>query len=347
MDNNDKILKDYTKRLYELQLEPSKKQLLTDEDLKNIALEMGMTESDYETYLKTAENHYRRGKAYMDTFNWYDAINELKQTITIYPNHVEANYLLGKAYMHRGLLKNDESDFKNFDIYIDRCLELSPLHKGALALKSQRRASIEKHGLAQSRLRQKKAIILFAIAIGLLLFFVVFYIHLKNTMATLEEKVNLTWAQVENVYQRRADLIPNLVKTVQAAADFEKDTLLAVQKARSDVSQIKLDLSNVDQTQFEEFAKRQQTLGKAMSRLIAVAENYPQIKTSENFLALQDQVEGSENRISVERKRFNEAVQVYNSKCRRFPYNFFSGCNSKPYFQADEGASQVPEINFK
>lgn len=342
MEDNDKILKDYMKRLYELQFEPSKNQLLTDEDLKNIALEMGMTESDYEASLKTAENHYRRGKAYMDTFNWYDSINELTKAVTIYPNHVEANYLLGKAYMHRGLLKNDESDFKNSDMYIDRCLQLNPLHEGALAVKSQKRKGMEQKKSAQSRSKM----IIIAIAVGLILFFVFAYIHLKNTMAAFEEQVSMSWAQVENVYQRRADLIPNLVKTVQAAADFEKETLLAVQKARSEATQIKLDLSNVDQSQFEEFVKRQQVLGKAVNRLIAVAENHPQLRASENFLALQDQIEGSENRIAVERKRFNEAVQAYNSKCRRFPYSF-TGCKPKPYFKAEEGASKAPEIDFR
>ncbi|HLC16057.1 MAG TPA: LemA family protein, partial [Thermodesulfovibrionia bacterium] len=296
--------------------------------------------------LKTAENSFKRGRAYVDSQNWEDAINELTQAVTIYPNHVEANYLLGKAYMNRGLLQHNDNDFQYSDLYIDRCLQLSPLHQGALAVKSQKRKGMEQHSSVESRSKRNQKLIAAAVFAGLLLFFAFMYIHITNTMAAREEQVNQAWAQVENVYQRRADLIPNLVKTVQAAANFEKETLLAVQKARSEASAVKLDLSHFDQAQFEEFVKKQQALGMAMNRLMAVAENYPQLRTSENFLALQDELEGSENRISVERKRFNEAVQAYNSKCRRFPYSF-SDCQPKPYFKADQGASQAPDIDLR
>lgn len=140
-----------------------------------------------------------------------------------------------------------------------------------------------------------------------------------NSLVEQDEKVNQAWAQVENQYQRRADLIPNLVKTVQGYADFEKGVLTEVTELRSRVGQIKLSTDDLsDEEKFKQFSDAQDKLSGALSRLLVVAENYPQLKANENFLQLQSQLEGTENRISVERKKFNEAVQEYNTSVRRF-----------------------------
>ncbi|MBK7159232.1 MAG: LemA family protein [Ignavibacteria bacterium] len=141
-----------------------------------------------------------------------------------------------------------------------------------------------------------------------------------NTLVTMQESVTSAWSQVENQYQRRSDLIPNLVKTVQGAADFEKSVLTEVTDARSRVGQMKLSAEDLsDPQKFEQFQKAQDQLSSALSRLLVVSENYPQLKTNESFLQLQSQLEGTENRISVERKRFNETVQVYNTEVKSFP----------------------------
>ena len=171
-----------------------------------------------------------------------------------------------------------------------------------------------------------------------------------NTMVQQEENVNQAWSQVENQYQRRADLIPNLVKTVQGYADFEKSVLVEVTELRSKVGQIKLspdDLS--DEDKFKQFQQAQDQLSGALSRLLVVAENYPQLKANENFLALQTQLEGTENRIAVERKKFNEAVQQYNTTIRSFPTLIAAkifGFKEKQYFKSVPGSEKTPDVNF-
>src|SRR2546430_7730457 len=148
-----------------------------------------------------------------------------------------------------------------------------------------------------------------------------------NRLVGLQQKVDQSWAQVQNVYQRRADLIPNLVNTVQGAANFEKSTLTEVTNARASVGRVQLDPNKAptDAKQLEEFQAAQGQLSNALSRLLVVAENYPQLRATQNFQTLQAQLEGTENRIAVERNKFNEVVQSYNTQVRSFPTNFISG----------------------
>jgi LemA protein len=159
---------------------------------------------------------------------------------------------------------------------------------------------------------------------------------------------------VQNVYQRRADLVPNLVATVKGAANFEKSTYIAVTEARSKVGQISPDvLKNAtnNQAALSQYQQAQDNLGSALSRLLVVVENYPQLKANENFLTLQSQLEGTENRIAVERRRYNEAAQAFNTRRNTFPTALYAGLfgsrfNSKAYFQASPGAQNAPQVNF-
>jgi LemA protein len=172
-----------------------------------------------------------------------------------------------------------------------------------------------------------------------------------NRLVTLDQEVNKRWADVQSVYQRRADLIPNLVQTVAGAANFEKSTLTEVTNARASVGQVKLDPSKAptDAAQLEEFQKAQGQLSTALSRLLVVSEQYPQLRATENFRSLQTQLEGTENRISVERNNFNEAVQTFNTAVRRFPTNLFAGIfgfQARPFFNAQPGADKAPEVKF-
>lgn len=171
-----------------------------------------------------------------------------------------------------------------------------------------------------------------------------------NTLVQLDENVNQAWSQVENQYQRRADLIPNLVNTVKGYAEFEKGVLTEVTEMRSKVGQIKLSAEDLsDEQKFKEFQDAQDKLSGALSRLLVVVENYPQLKANENFLALQTQLEGTENRISVERKKFNEAVQEYNTKIRTFPALITAklfGFREKQYFKSVPGTEKAPDVNF-
>jgi len=172
-----------------------------------------------------------------------------------------------------------------------------------------------------------------------------------NRLVGMQQTVDAKWAQVQNVYQRRADLIPNLVNTVAGAANFEKSTLIAVTNARASVGRVQLDPNKAptDAAQLEQFQAAQGQLSNALSRLLLVSERYPELRANQNFQQLQAQLEGTENRISVERGNFNEAVQSYNTAVRSFPTNLFAGMlgfQPRPFFNAQPGAEKAPAVNF-
>ncbi|MBI4930880.1 MAG: LemA family protein [Bacteroidetes bacterium] len=170
-----------------------------------------------------------------------------------------------------------------------------------------------------------------------------------NSMVTMDEAVTANWQQVENQYQRRLDLIPNLVNTVQGYANFEKSTIVAVTEARASVGQVKIDPSHLDEASIKNFQQAQNNLGSAISRLLVVAEQYPDLKANQNFLELQSQLEGTENRIATERMRFNESAQELNTYIRTFPKNLWAGMfgiAKRAYFESDAGAEKAPTVKF-
>lgn len=171
-----------------------------------------------------------------------------------------------------------------------------------------------------------------------------------NTMVTLEEGISSQWAQVENAYQRRSDLIPNLVNTVKGYADFEKETLTQVIEARAKATSVNVKPENITPQAINQFQEAQSGLSSALSRLMVVVERYPELKANQNFLELQAQLEGTENRISVERRKFNEATRRYNTYIRKFPKNIAASIfdfEKKEYFEVEEKAKEVPEVNFQ
>lgn len=170
-----------------------------------------------------------------------------------------------------------------------------------------------------------------------------------NKMVSLQEEVTGQWANVETAYQRRADLIPNLVSTVKGYADFERGTLEAVVNARAKATSTTIDPSKLDAAALQKFQANQGELSSALSRLMVVVEKYPDLKANQNFLELQSQLEGTENRISVERRRFNDLVRAYNTYIKKFPSNLIAGMfdfEAKAYFEADAGAEKAPEVKF-
>lgn len=170
-----------------------------------------------------------------------------------------------------------------------------------------------------------------------------------NTMVKLDEQVTSQWAQVENVYQRRIDLIPNLVSSVKGAANFEKETLTQVIEARAKATSITVDPTKLTPESIAQFQAAQGGLSQSLGRLMATVEAYPQLKANQNFLELQAQLEGTENRITVERQKFNTVTQEYNSTIRTFPNNLVAGMfgfKAKGYFQAEAGANKVPKVEF-
>ncbi len=195
----------------------------------------------------------------------------------------------------------------------------------------------------------KKSFIVIAVIVLVVLLVYGMFKTTYNTMVQNGEQVDSQWAQVENVYQRRADLIPNLVNTVKGYAAHERDVLTDVIEARSKASSINLNAENLTEANMKAFQQAQDGLSSALSRLMVVVERYPDLKANQNFLELQAQLEGTENRITVERQKFNETTRVYNTYIKSFPQNIFAGMfgfTNKPYFEATAGAETAPKVEF-
>ena len=194
----------------------------------------------------------------------------------------------------------------------------------------------------------KKSLIVIGIILLLALWGINTSIGFKNTMVEKDEGVNSQWAQVENVYQRRADLIPNLMKVAERYAEHEQETFVKVIDARSKATSIQIDPSNITPQQLQQFQQAQSGLTSALSRLLAVFERYPELKANENYKEMMNELERTENRIKVERDRFNEEITPYNNHIRQFPGNMLAGMfgfEKKDRFDADEGAEKAPDVN--
>lgn len=194
-----------------------------------------------------------------------------------------------------------------------------------------------------------KKLLWIAIPIVIVIALVMWGKGVYNNMVTHDENVKTAWSQVENQYQRRLDLIPNLVNTVKGYASHERETLEGVINARAKATQTTVDPENLTPEALQQFQNTQSELSSALSRLMVVVERYPELKANQNFLELQAQLEGTENRIAVERQRFNETAQQYNTYIRRFPNNIFSGMFGffpKAYFAAESGAERAPQVQF-
>ena len=195
----------------------------------------------------------------------------------------------------------------------------------------------------------KKGLITFIIIAAVALGGFIWIKNVYNQMVVSDENVQAAWSQVENVYQRRADLIPNLVATVKGYAEHESSTLENVVAARAKATQVTVDPTNLTEEAIAKFNEAQGELSTALGRLLLIQENYPDLKANQQFIELQAQLEGTENRIAVERQRFNEAARAYNTMIRQFPKNIFAGMfgfEKKPYFEAEESAKTAPKVEF-
>ncbi len=195
----------------------------------------------------------------------------------------------------------------------------------------------------------KKKWITPVIIVAVIVMLIAWCVSSYNSLVTQEEGVNTAWSNVENQYQRRSDLIPNLVNTVKGYAAHEKETLDAVVSARAKATQTHIDPESLTTENIAAYQQAQNAVGSALSRLLVTVERYPDLKANENFKELQAQLEGTENRISVERRKFNEAARAFNTTIRRFPKNLVAGMfgfEKRPYFEAQEGSDKAPEVNF-
>ncbi len=195
----------------------------------------------------------------------------------------------------------------------------------------------------------KKNTVIWITVVAVVAIVAIWAVKSYNNLVVAEESVTTEWANVESQYQRRADLIPNLVATVKGYATHEQETLDAVVSARAKATQVTIDSENLTPEKLQEFQAAQGAVGSALGRLLAVAESYPDLKANQNFLDLQEQLEGTENRIQVARQKFNSTAQAYNTSIRRFPTNIVAGLfgfDKKAYFEADAGAEKAPQVVF-
>lgn len=345
MPDNDQALEHYIKKLMEIQYSTSADTHFSEKELKDIALEVGLTEEAWMQAQQKVQNHLTRGKAHLDAGNWEDAATELETAAMLMPHHAEANFLAAKALLHRGSMHNQPQDYDKTEYYLNRTLLISPAYSEAYSLKTELNNRKRVSSQTSAKQTKSKSMIKWLVMGGIVLLLVFGYFSMYNSMVQAEENTTQAWAQVENVYQRRADLIPNLVETVKGAASFERETLNEVVRARAAATAVNVDPALLDASALQDFAQKQDALSSSLSRLLAVSENYPTLRSTENFRDLQAQIEGTENRITVERKRFNEAVQSYNSKVRRFPYNLL-GFEPKAYFSTAPENQETPEVAF-
>jgi len=198
-------------------------------------------------------------------------------------------------------------------------------------------------------MKLSKGWIILIVIVGLILLLIAWVTGINNNLVTKEEGINKPWADVESQYQRRLDLIPNLVNTVKGVANFEQQTLTAVIEARARATSVQINPKNLDEASLQKFQEAQNGVSSALGRLMVVVEKYPELKATQNFSELQAQLESTENRIQVARMKFNEAVQDYNTYLRRFPNSIFAGMlgfQQKAYFQSQAGAEKAPEVQF-
>ena len=329
----------------ELQYSTETKHQFTEEELKNIALDAGLTESAWQQSQQQARQHLQRGKAYLGTHNYEDAAQELEQAASLRPHDAEANFLAAQAFLHQGHRHQRSADFDRSEYYLDRTISIDSSHSGALKLKGELNDKRRVHKNEVAEKARTNTLTKRGIMGGIVVLLIAGFYSMYNSMVGLEEGVNGAWAQVENQYERRAELIPNLVETVKGAAEFERETLNEVIEARAAATSVQIDPSELNEASLAEFSKKQEALSGSLGRLLATVERYPSLTATENFRDLQSQLEGTENRIALERKRFNEAVQDYNARARRFPYNVL-GFDAKAYFSSDPENATAPTVEF-
>ena len=339
MDN--KNLESFVKKMYEIQFSEQEK-VLSNNELKEIALDTGLSENDWQQTQQLLRASEQNGQQHLNAKNWNSAIKEYETATSFNPFKVYNVYNLAVAYKNRGEQNNNKSDINKAEQYANQCLTIQPGYSPAIQLIANINEDTTKEIKKSSK---NKKYIIIGIVAGLIFFGMIVggkYVSINNTVVEKDNLVKGKWAQVENVYQRRADLIPQLVQTVKAASEFEQETLEMLVEARANATSVSIDPGELSADQIADFQAKQEELSQAIARFIMISEDYPELKSLDNFRDLQAQIEGSENRISVERRRFNQAVQDYNTYVKKFPQKLL-GHDEKGYFKANKDAMKVPD----
>ncbi|MEA2041448.1 MAG: LemA family protein [Bacteroidota bacterium] len=340
MSDKNKTVEAFIKKMYDLSFSPRAK-TYSELDLKTIALETGMSESEWEQSRESFRKKKTAGKTHLLHANYDDAIVAFNAAKELNPIDFDVILGLAKAYKMKADLSQDVQDYLFAQNYAQICTDLKPKNSEAYELLS----NIKK--IEQSAITgRKKMFKASAIVVGII--FIVFfasYVSIQNTATEKQEKVAAKWGQVELVYQRRANLVPQLVSTVNAAADFERETLERVIQARSEATYSSVNKNKLSQNGLSKYLEKQNKLGGALSQLLAVSESYPELKSLSNFRDLQAQIEGSENRITVESRRYNEAVHEYNAYIKKVPQRWL---DFEPigYIKTEKSSFETPAIEL-
>ncbi len=340
MQPEDDSLERYIHKMMQLQGDKSNRPM-SEEELKEVAYSLGMTEQDWQNAQLASTNHLKSGQGHLAYRNWDSAIGELEAAVSISPYHVEALLALANAYKGRYLEKHLPADRTSAETFAQRALQFYPGHPQALRTLSEIRQGAKFAG-ERSAMKKYAKYVFLALSAAILFFS---YVSVNNQVVEKGQSVAKSWAQVENVYQRRADLIPNLVEVVKAAANTEQATLEKVIQARAAATSVRVDANALSANELQAFMEKQGELSSALGRLMVVSEQYPELRSTQGFRDLQVQIEGAENRISVERRRFNEAVMDYNAFVGKFPYSLL-GKKEKAYFEMRPGAGEAPKVVF-
>jgi len=322
----------FVKKMYDLQYS-DKEIVVSEQELKKIALDTGLSEQEWAESQVILQNHIKNGNQHLSANNWDYAISEFEQAINLNPFSAENNFNLAVAYYDKWIGEDDILSLGNSQKYAEKSLKLKAGYSPAIQLLSKIKKSSKKS--KKDNTKKKKTILFSAIA-GILFLFVISissYVSINNKQIKMNEEVVSKWAQVENVYQRRSDLIPQLVKTVESSAKYEKETLSLIIEARNKAKDLQIDVSDLNDKEIAKFQTKQDELSVALSQFLMISEDYPELQAVQGFRDLQVQIEGTENRITVERRRFNEEVKKYNSYVKRFPQSMF-GFNEKGYFKS-------------
>jgi LemA protein len=342
---NDQFLEAYLKRLMDRDMNLDEADPLSDEQLMKVATDMGMSEDEWHKIKKDALEARDRGFQHLDRGNYEDAIAEFKESTSLYPNAADAMFGMSKALFKKSVEKEDNELSNQAVVYAKRALKINPNYSEALDLQSNIRRHQTEIGskiLTSGKIDAWKK---WLIPATIILVLGIFLMGTYNSVTTLQENVDKQWADVQEKYKRRSELIPQLVEVVKATAKNEKEIINGALEMRSRATSINLNLADMTPEKMKEFSEMQNQMSQSLGRLIAVGEQYPQIRSNESFLKLQEEVAGSVNRISNERKKFNESVREYNIKIKRFPTNLFP-FKEKAYFEVKDSEMETPNLNL-
>lgn len=331
MSASDKALQAYIDRILQMQ-NTYRDRPFSKAELKQIALDAGMSEEEWQASQNRFQEVLNGGKNLLQMGNYTDALPMLKEAVAINPYEVEPNYWLAKAFAARWKAQKSSQDQAESESYAGMALQANATHKPTLALLSELRET--DRDISQGKQKQRFLLTGIVVLVGVIIIGI--YTWTYNGLVNQEEKVNQAWAQVENVYQRRADLIPKLIEIAQSSANADQSLLKQLTELQKELNQFKSSGKALSAKDLEAFQAKQDELSKAFQSALIKTGNNQTLQGNTNYSGLKIQVEGSENRIAVERRKFNETVQQFNTSVGKFPGNLL-GFKPKAYFKAQQG----------